>query len=160
MSLTKGDDKTISSSTIAEWLEFFRSMCLFILDKKYLAGKIGGENTEIEIDESLIGRRKYNKGKLVNGIWIVGLIQRNSKELRVEICNQNKRDTKELKRIIKKHVYPFGKIFTDSWAAYNWIETENFGIHLKVNHQENFVNPLSGKFINLKFIYLLNLLKK
>ena len=33
---------------------------------------IGGVNVVVEIDESKFGKRKFNKGKRVNGKWVFG----------------------------------------------------------------------------------------
>ena len=33
---------------------------------------IGGEDRVVEIDESLLARRKYNRGRIVKEQWIVG----------------------------------------------------------------------------------------
>ena len=33
-------------------------------------------NEIIEIDESKIGKRKYNKGHLLEGVWIFGMVER------------------------------------------------------------------------------------
>lgn len=44
---------------------------MYHLDKIYEAnGEIGGKNTIIEIDETQIGHRKFNKGRLVLGDYI------------------------------------------------------------------------------------------
>lgn len=69
------------------------------------------------------------------------MIDRETKDLRLEICPQNKRSEKELKFIIKKHVKPGGKLITDGWRAYNWIKNESYGQHLVINHTENYVHP-------------------
>ena len=38
--------------------------------------RIGGRNELVEIDESKIAKRKYNKGHKVEGVWVIGGIQR------------------------------------------------------------------------------------
>ena len=37
---------------------------------------IGGEGIMVEIDESKLGRRKYNRGHRVDGILVVGGIEK------------------------------------------------------------------------------------
>jgi len=36
---------------------------------------IGGEGIIVEIDESKLGKRKYNRGHRVKGIWVVGGVE-------------------------------------------------------------------------------------
>jgi hypothetical protein len=48
---------------------------------EYMEGcseKIGGPNKTVEIDESMFGRRKYNRGHPVKGQWIFGGVERES----------------------------------------------------------------------------------
>jgi hypothetical protein len=40
--------------------------------------KIGGPNKIVEIDESKIGRRKYNRGHPVQGQWVFGSVEQGS----------------------------------------------------------------------------------
>ena len=36
--------------------------------------KIGGPGTHVEIDESKFGKCKYNRGRLIEGQWVLGTI--------------------------------------------------------------------------------------
>ena len=47
---------------------------------------IGGPGRVIEVDEMKIGRRKYKRGRVVEGSWILGLIDVESNEIRFDIC--------------------------------------------------------------------------
>jgi hypothetical protein len=38
--------------------------------------KIGGNGMIVEIDESKFGKRKYNRGHRVEGVWILGMIEK------------------------------------------------------------------------------------
>ncbi|KZR97001.1 Uncharacterized protein APZ42_008350, partial [Daphnia magna] len=38
--------------------------------------KIGCFGITVEIDESKFGKRKYNRGKRVEGVWVVGGVER------------------------------------------------------------------------------------
>ena len=50
------------------------------------SGPIGGPGRVIEVDEMKIGRRKYKRGRVVEGSWILGLIDVESNEIRFDIC--------------------------------------------------------------------------
>ena len=51
--------------------------------------RTGGRNEIVEIDESKIAKRKYNKGHKVEGVWVIGGIQRS--RLKNKIKNENKK---------------------------------------------------------------------
>ena len=55
------------------------------------------------------------------GVWIVGMIDMTTHELRIEICRENKRDTAELKRIIQKHIASDTIVLTDEWKDYYFL---------------------------------------
>lgn len=58
------------------------------LDEEFEAEQfIGGPGTIVEIDECKIGRRKYHRGRVVEGNWILGMIERgNPSAYCLEIC--------------------------------------------------------------------------
>ncbi len=59
-------------------------------------GKIGGQGLVVEVDKMKFGERKYNVGRIVEGSWLVGIIDHVTNELRVEICPNNIRDSNNL----------------------------------------------------------------
>ena len=65
-----------NGGTIVDWFNFCREVCTEILITD--SEQIGGPNTIVEIDESKFGKRKYNRGKRVDGIWVFGGIERNT----------------------------------------------------------------------------------
>lgn len=94
----------------------------------------------MEIDETKLGKRKYHRGRLVEGVWILGMIERGSKNYRLEICPDNRRDSSTLLNLILKHIALGTEIHTDCWRGYNKLEEYGY-IHKTVNHSSNFVNP-------------------
>ncbi|CAL1672388.1 unnamed protein product [Lasius platythorax] len=114
------------------------------LDQLFLdRGKIGGSGKIIEIDEMKFGRRKYEQGRVIEGKLIFGAIQVDSKELRLEVCPNNKRDSKTLLILIQKHTLPDTTIFSDSWKVYDILEHKEYN-HLKVNHSIKFLCKETG----------------
>jgi len=143
------DDSTVLSAvTIAEWFSYLREVCMDVLERKYEKHtKLGGPGHIVEIDECLIGHKKYRSGKAVEGNWVLGMIDRDTEEIRMEVCPNNKRDADTLVTLIKKHVHPETTIMTDCWKGYAGLSKENFK-HLVVNRALHFVDPSSGACTN------------
>ncbi|KAF8794273.1 hypothetical protein HNY73_002270 [Argiope bruennichi] len=62
----------VSARTVTDCMNFCRGVCA----DACLAfdGEIGGVGKIVEIDESKYGKRKYNKGKRMEGEWFGGLV--------------------------------------------------------------------------------------
>ena len=132
----------ISKVTTVDWKNFCREVCENLMIEEQ--GQIGGPGHTIEIDESKFGKRKYNRGRMLDGKWVFGGICRETKECFFEVVE--KRDTNTLLPILTKHVRAGSTIYSDCWAAYNNIdqlEGMNYK-HDTVNHSKNFVDPESG----------------
>lgn len=66
-----------SSSTVTNWIRFFQQ--LVTADMENLpenVEKIGGEGVVVEIDEAKFGKRMFNQGHMVRGVWVVGGVER------------------------------------------------------------------------------------
>ncbi|XP_018399788.1 PREDICTED: uncharacterized protein LOC108777409 [Cyphomyrmex costatus] len=139
------EDQTVSTETIADRFSFCREICMISLDNEFeFEGKNGGQGKVVEIDECKIGRRKYQRGRVVEGSWILGFIERGSPEnYRLEICPENKRDKDTLLQLIQKHVLVGTEIHTDCWKGYFDLEAHGY-VHLTVNHSVEFVNSETG----------------
>lgn len=78
-------------------------MCFVWVDDKFEREELlGGPAMIDEIDECKIGKRKFNRGTLLEGTWVLGMIELNTgidmekRERRgdrygLEICPDNKR---------------------------------------------------------------------
>ena len=72
--LRRGDGSSLSSSTITDWNNFFREICIEYYIRNPI--RLGGNNILVEIDETVITKRKYERGRLIeNQQWIFGLIE-------------------------------------------------------------------------------------
>ena len=93
---------------------------------------IGDENIIVEVDESKLGKRKYNRGHKVEGVWVVGGIERTDerKAFIVPVQDQTKQT---LLQVIRKHVEPGSIIYTDLWRGYAGLFQDGVFQHLLVN---------------------------
>ena len=96
---------------------------------------LGGDRVVVQVDEALIGRRKYNRGRLVQGTWVVWMIDEPG-NIRLEICER--RDATTLGNIMARHVAPGSIVHTDSWRGYARLTSLGFD-HRQVNHSVEFV---------------------
>ncbi|KAF8785040.1 hypothetical protein HNY73_010636 [Argiope bruennichi] len=64
------NDLNVSARTVTDWMNFCRGLC----EDTCLAfdGKMGGVGKIVKIDESKFGKKKYNRGKRVEGRWVFG----------------------------------------------------------------------------------------
>ncbi|KAJ8964757.1 hypothetical protein NQ314_004648 [Rhamnusium bicolor] len=72
---------------------------------------IGGPNKIVEIDEAKIGKRKYNRGRYLEGQWVFGAIERETKRFFLEAVEQRNIDT--LLDIIKQRILPGTTVHSD-----------------------------------------------
>ena len=143
----------INRNTVTNYNKIFRK---YLKDKVYFNRnrKIGGRNKIVEIDETKIAKRKNNKGKRVEGAWIIGGIERSI--LKNKIKNENKklflvpikkRNIDGIDKIIEKYVKKGTTIYTDSWKGYN--NLRNIGYkHKTVNHKKYFKDPITKVHTN------------
>lgn len=136
-------DSEMSSSTISYYYKSFRELLYAVVENiKNENGLLGEKKGSIvEVDESLIGSRKYNRGRYKNGHWIIGMIERQTNNVRFEKIVTRDRDT--LLCVLKKYVHKNATIITDCWKGYTDVKSY-FHKHITVNHSENFISPSTG----------------
>lgn len=132
-------NKMTSTETIVDWYTYSMELCCQIVAEK--SQSIGGPGYTVEIDEAKFGKRKYNKGRLVDGVWVFGGICRETKEC--FLVPVKKRDSQTLIPLIQKHILPGTRIISDCWKSYDVLSEMDF-THLTVNHSVNFVDPETG----------------
>lgn len=125
-----------TDQTIANWFGFFRdSVATAVPEFPTERGKIGGLGKIVQIDEALIGRRKYNRGRAMPGTWVLGMIDSDGL-VRMEVCG--KRNGPTLERIVRKWVRVGSTIHTDEWRGYRGLTKLGY-THATVNHSVEFV---------------------
>lgn len=113
---------------------------------KRLKWRIGGKKVVIEVDESKFGKRKYNRGRMIDGVWVVGLVER-TEQRKIILKKVKTKDKDTLSKIVKKYVKKGSKVFSDEWKGY--VDVENMGYtHRTVCHKRNYVNPVDGTHTN------------
>ena len=96
------------------------------------------------MDESKFGQRKYYRGHRVDGQWVFGGIEDDSRKC--FLVAVEKRDEETLLSIIKDRILPGTTIVSDCWKAYVNLEKNGY-IHKtvnQVNHSKEFVNEEVG----------------
>ncbi|RUS79722.1 hypothetical protein EGW08_012530 [Elysia chlorotica] len=132
----------ISSTTSVDW----RSFCGEVKDSWVTEEEaIGGDGVEVEIDKTLIVRRKYERGRVLSQIWLFGGIERQSKKRFVVPLTGDvgeKRDKATLIPLIQKYILKGSVIYSDCWGAYSTLSTSGY-THHTINHSKNFVDPVN-----------------
>ena len=99
--------------------------------------RIGGQGKTVQIDESKFGKRKYHRGHRVDGQWVFGGIEEDSRKC--FLVAVDKKDKATLLPIIQEKIEPGTVIVSDCWAAYKKLEQHGY-THRTVNHSKEFVN--------------------
>ncbi|KAI4459394.1 isxo2-like transposase domain [Holotrichia oblita] len=128
----------ISSATAIANYDYCRDVAAKIVWHEY--EQIGGENDVVEVDETHLFRKKYNRGRETPWIhyWVVGGVSRTT--CRVFGVLVQRRSAEILIPILRQHINRNSYICTDMWRAYGRVD-EHFNNHGVVNHNEMFLNP-------------------
>uniref|UniRef100_A0A182HLU5 ISXO2-like transposase domain-containing protein n=1 Tax=Anopheles arabiensis TaxID=7173 RepID=A0A182HLU5_ANOAR len=129
---------TSSKTAILKWFKILREISAEYVETH--RQQIGGEGLTVEIDESIVTKRNYHRGRIAdnNQVWLVGGICRETKEIFLELVR--KRNVGNLQGIIMNNVAPGTTIVTDGWRAYTGLDGKGYE-HEMINHSENFIDP-------------------
>src|SRR6218665_633546 len=137
----------MSSATGVDYYQYMRDICSNKLVRSPM--QLGGPGKEVQIDESLLVRAKYRRGRNVRRKqqWIFGAYDVAEKVGYVTYVE--KRDAATLLPSIQRVISPGSIIVSDQWQAYSDIPNlpGNY-THYTVNHSQNFVDPVTGKHTN------------
>ena len=125
----------LAESTGVDWDSFCREVCEITLLEN--GEKLAENGKVVQIDESRFGKRKYHRGHHVEGQWVFGGIEQDSRKW--FLVAVEKRDEQTLLPIIQKWIEPGTIIVSDCWKAYSKLETHGYE-HRTVNHSREFVN--------------------
>jgi hypothetical protein len=87
-----------------------------IFEKIGAGGMVGGKDEVVEIDETFIGKIKYNRGRLHSQKIIFGGISRITKKIFMKVIPKRKKPT--LKHAIESFIVPNSTVYTDTWSSY------------------------------------------
>lgn len=68
-----------STRTVVDWSSFVREVCVNWTVSN--SCRLGGPGVVFEIDEAKFGKRKYNRGRRIEGQWVFGGFDRTTKEI-------------------------------------------------------------------------------
>uniref|UniRef100_A0A915DEK8 ISXO2-like transposase domain-containing protein n=1 Tax=Ditylenchus dipsaci TaxID=166011 RepID=A0A915DEK8_9BILA len=130
------DEIGLGTDAAVEWARFCRRA---VYQEMILNGNaIGGLGDVVEIDESKFGKRKYNRGKRIEGSWVFGGISR--KTGNVFMVQVEKRDRATLIPLVRQWNLPGTVIIADCWKAYDVLDQLDYEL-LRVNHSLTFKTP-------------------
>ena len=119
-------------------------------------GEGGGGGCTVEVDEAKFGKRKYQRGRLVEGQWVLGGICQETRQ--VFLVPVDSRDGVTLLRIIEEYVAPKTHIVSDCWKGYDSLQQSNKNYtHSTVNHSHNFVGMYNSLTLALTLTLSLTL---
>ena len=135
-----------SQHTVVSFWRHFRQLVASTLDED--DSTIGGHNITVQVDESKLGRRKYNRGHRVEGVWVIVGVEL-TEQRRVFIVPVENRDSNTIREIVNLYVLPGSIIQTDCWKGYQWLDKDTDSIHQTVNHSVEFKNSETGVHTNV-----------
>ena len=134
-----------SPDTVVQFYNHFRCLVSSTLVEEDRI--IGGPGVIVEVDETKLGKRKYNRGHRVEGVWVVVGVER-TVERRAFAVSVEKRDADTLREIVLNHVRPGSVIHTDLWKGYSWLDGDGRYSHGTVNHSVGFKDGETGVHTN------------
>jgi hypothetical protein len=131
-----------SSHSVTNWKNYFRIACASFIDQLE-ERRIGGVGCTVEVDETLVFKRKNHVGRLLSneasGTWVFGGICRETDD--AFIIPIECRDAPTLLAAIQANVLPGTRIVSDCWRAYQSVPLFGYE-HAAINHSLNFVDPM------------------
>jgi hypothetical protein len=126
------------AGTLVDFYMFCRQICYETLERSVTM--LGGPGLIVGVDEAKFGRRKFNRGKRVEGVWIFGIVERGSRMQNCALMLVPSRDKPTLFSAIQKFIAPGTTIYSDCWGGYDGLEDLGY-THQTVNHSKCFKDP-------------------
>lgn len=144
-----------ASTAVTDWAQYFRD----VMSKEVIretVGKVGGPGKLVVVDETVLAKRKYHRGRPVarETCWVFGIYDVESKQGTLEFIQNRSRD-EMIPKILAK-VEPGSVIHTDDHRSYASLAAHGY-THKTVNHSQTFkaldgthTNHVEGYFSRMK----------
>ena len=144
--MQRADGSSVGEHAVVDYKNLFRQVCAWYFTRNKI--KIGGPGTIVEIDETVLTKRKYNRGQLrAETQWFFGGVERGTSNC--FLVPVERRNSATLLPLIRNHIHPGTTIISDCWSAYGGIEAMGeLYEHFTVNHSQNFIDPTTGAHTN------------
>lgn len=93
----------LSDNTIVHWSQFIREAELQWCQEN-TPQTLGEPGTVVEVDDAKFGKRKYNRGRKLDGQWVFGGIQRGTTHIFLELVANRTQET--LMEVISRSILP------------------------------------------------------
>jgi hypothetical protein len=134
-----------SPNTVSDYMAHYRQLVGESLDTDDTV--VGGPGISVYVDESKFGRRKYNRGHRVEGVWVIGGVD-STPERNMFAETIETRDRDSIVAALTRHIAPESIVVTDCWRGYSGIDEALSVRHMTVNHSAGFVNPENNACTN------------
>ena len=134
----------VSESTVIDWFNMLRGECHSKLLQLPMDNRmLGGQDQIVEIDESVMIKRKYSRGaaRPHQDHWVFGMYDRQRKVGVIELVDRQ--DSPTLEQLIQRYIRPGSIIYSNGLAAYNGLGALGYS-HEVVIHADVVVDPNTG----------------
>jgi hypothetical protein len=146
------DLTNLTFDSLSRWSEYHADLLAWDLNHRPMldgaTGQIGGPGIVVEVDESKFGKRKHHRGHPVEGVWVIGGVERGG-DRGVFLAQVPDRSAETLMAVIEHHVAAGTTVYSDCWKGYRKEDLQAIGIlHETVNHSKFFKDPVTGVHTN------------
>lgn len=145
--------------TITSWRKSYFELMKLDLDhmpeeERQLGGPnwLLGDDPIVEVDECKLGKRKYNQGHIVEGVWIIGFVERRRGIVIGRFCVEAvlDRGADTIEALCLKYVKEGSCLYSDMWKGYRTVQLNQLRnlMHRSVNHSLYFKDPITGVHTN------------
>lgn len=121
--------------TVAKYYRFFRDVCSWKLLQDRDHFRLSGPGHVVQVDESVVTKRKYHKGKKVPERWVLGIFDTTLQRGIVRYIDR--RNAATLLPIIQEYVAAGTEVWTDEWRGYSALNSLGYR-HKTVCHKRQF----------------------
>ncbi|CAH8588855.1 unnamed protein product [Schistosoma intercalatum] len=133
----------VTETSAVQWYEYSRDICASKMTPLRLS--FGGVGCIVQIDETVVRKRKYNRGRSIEEEWVLGIYDRSTQKGHFQKVRNRQANT--IIPIIQEYVQLGTTIYTDDWRGYRCLHRLGY-VHHVVVHKRHFVDPTTGVHTN------------